>query len=103
MAEELIGGRQCTLEGYIQRGRVTVYGVVDSIRDRNRSTFIRYQYPSLLPRGVQERMIRIAHRLLPAVVRWLAEDRVELAGGRVRVRGMPPAAGPLIVPTPEEG
>ena len=67
MAEELIGGRLCTLEGYVYRGQVTVYGVVDSIRERNRSTFLRYQYPSLLPQGVQERMIRIAHRLLPAV------------------------------------
>jgi len=67
LAEELIGGRQCTLEGYILQGEVVVYGVLDSIRDRNRSTFLRYQYPSQLPRGVQARMVRIAQRLLPAL------------------------------------
>ncbi|MDZ7825168.1 MAG: hypothetical protein U5R48_02935 [Gammaproteobacteria bacterium] len=32
MAEQVIGGRQCTVEGYVQNGEVVPYGVVDSIR-----------------------------------------------------------------------
>ena len=60
IAEELIGGRQCTLEGYVHGGRARVYGVVDTIRDANRISFARYQYPSSLPRRVQARMVDAA-------------------------------------------
>lgn len=64
VAEGLIGGRQCTLEGWSFNGEVEVYGVVDSIRHPNRSTFARYQYPSRLPRPVQDRMIDIAEQFI---------------------------------------
>jgi hypothetical protein len=64
IAEGLIRGRQCTLEGYVQGGRARVYGVVDSIRDRNRISFARYQYPSTLPRRVRERMTDVAVRVM---------------------------------------
>lgn len=60
IAEGLIGGRQCTLEGYVLEGEVTVYGVVDSIREPNESTFHSYQYPSRLPLPIQERMTDVA-------------------------------------------
>jgi biotin carboxylase len=66
IAEEIISaGHQCTLEGYVYQGEVVVYGVVDSIRSgKHRSCFSRYQYPSHLPRRVQERMIEAAGRFL---------------------------------------
>ena len=64
IAEKLIGGRQCTLEGYVHDGEVTVYGAVDSIRLPNRTSFARYQYPSHLPRHVLSRMTDIAARVL---------------------------------------
>ncbi len=60
IAERIIAGRQCTLEGYVFRGETVIYGVVDSIREANRSTFSRYQYPSSLSRKVKQRMSRIA-------------------------------------------
>jgi biotin carboxylase len=64
IAEQLIGGRLCTIEGYVHRGHLQVYGVVDSIRAPNRSTFSRYQYPSRLPRDVQHRMAHVAARVV---------------------------------------
>lgn len=66
IAEEIISaGHQCTLEGYVHQGEVVVYGVVDSIRSgKHRSSFARYQYPSRLPRRVQERMIEAARRFM---------------------------------------
>ncbi len=64
IAEGIIGGRQCTLEGYVHHGEVTVYGVVDSIRERNRVSFARYQYPSGLPKRVQARMIDMTRRIV---------------------------------------
>lgn len=69
IAEEIISvGRQCTLEGYAYDGEIVIYGVVDSIRSgKHRSCFARYQYPSQLPRRVQDRMIEAARRFLTHV------------------------------------
>lgn len=64
IAEALIGGRQCTLEGYVYDGAVHFHGVIDSIRARDSSTFLRYQYPSRLPRRVIRRMQAIARQVL---------------------------------------
>ena len=64
IAEELIGGRQCTLEGYVFEGEVHFHGTVDSIRVPNSSSFQRYEYPSRLPRRVQARMADIGARVL---------------------------------------
>ncbi|MFP3907366.1 MAG: acetyl-CoA carboxylase biotin carboxylase subunit family protein, partial [Acidimicrobiales bacterium] len=59
VAEQLVSGHQCTVEGYVHQGRVRTYGVVDSFRAPNRSTFTRYQYPSHLPESVQEAMQQV--------------------------------------------
>lgn len=67
IAEEIISGHQCTLEGYVHRGTPHVYGVVDSFRGPNHSSFERYEYPSTLPRRVQERMIQVAGHFLEAI------------------------------------
>ena len=64
LAESIIAGRQCTLEGYVYRGDVRVYGIVDSIRDANRSSFSRYQYPSTLPKSVRREMLDIVTRVV---------------------------------------
>ncbi|MBP3193015.1 ATP-grasp domain-containing protein [Natronogracilivirga saccharolytica] len=64
IAEQIIGGRQCTLEGYVFNGKVNIYGVVDSIRHANKSTFFHYDYPSRLPVSVQKRMTAITEDVL---------------------------------------
>ena len=64
IAEELMGGRQCTLDGMMLGGRLTAIGVVDSIRLRNRVSFTRFDYPSGLPRAAQAAMAAIAERAL---------------------------------------
>jgi len=64
ISEGLIGGRQCTQEGFVHKGEVKVYGTVDSLREANGSSFSRYQYPSLLPASVRKRMTRITERFL---------------------------------------
>jgi ATP-grasp domain len=64
IAEELLGGRQCTLDGVMHRGELTVIGIVDSVRLRNRVSFTRFDYPSRLSRSTQARMSEIAHRVL---------------------------------------
>jgi biotin carboxylase len=66
IAEQIISrGRQCTQEGYVYQGETVVYGTIDSIREgRHRSSFSRYQYPSRLPRRVQQRMTDITCRVM---------------------------------------
>ncbi len=64
MAESIIGGRQCTLEGYSLHGRIESTGIIDSIRYENGVSFFRYEYPSSLPYKIQERMIRITEKII---------------------------------------
>lgn len=64
IAESIIGGRQCTLEGYVLRSRIECTGMVDSIRYENGVSFFRYEYPSTLPFKIQERMIRITEKVI---------------------------------------
>ncbi len=64
LAESLIGGEQCTIEGYVQDGNVYFFGLIDSIRAEGRSSFLRYQYPSMLPRRAREQMEDISRRVL---------------------------------------
>ena len=67
MAESIISGSQCTLEGYAFKGEVEIYGVVDSIRGANRSSFERYQYPSQLPLNIQEKMSEISQKVIKGI------------------------------------
>lgn len=64
IAESIISGGQCTLEGYVFEGEPVVYGVIDSIREANRTSFARYQYPSKLPQNIQRRMKNIAVKVM---------------------------------------
>ncbi|MFW6059619.1 MAG: ATP-grasp domain-containing protein [Phycisphaeraceae bacterium] len=67
VAEQLIGGSQCTVEGYAFAGTAHSYGIIDSIRYDGVSSFARYEYPSLLPPTVQQRMRETVARLVPAL------------------------------------
>ncbi|GGB23408.1 ATP-grasp domain-containing protein [Allosediminivita pacifica] len=64
MAERVIGGRQCTVEGYVHDGEVTCYGTVDSIRYPQVLSFFYYLYPSTLPQKVQEQMWEISRKVM---------------------------------------
>jgi phosphoribosylglycinamide formyltransferase 1 len=46
------------------------------------------------------RILRQEHRLYPLVVRWFAEGRISLDGGRVAVAGVPQGATLLFSPEP---
>ena len=64
LAEEIIGGHQCTVEGYVDAGEVVSYGIVDSIRYPQVISFSRYQYPSRLPASIQRRMKELTRRVM---------------------------------------
>jgi hypothetical protein len=67
MAESIIGGRQCTVEGYVYDGEVVPYGIVDSIRYPGVISFFRYQYPSKLPVHIQRKMRELTKRIMAHV------------------------------------
>ncbi len=71
LLEELLHGRQVTLDGYAHGGLVVPLGVVDSVFFPGSLSFARFEYPSRLPPRVQERMGHIAER----VIRHIGLDR----------------------------
>jgi len=64
LAEELLSGRQVTLDGYAFQGRVVPLGIVDSVFFPGSLSFQRFEYPSRLSPRVQERMARIGERCI---------------------------------------
>ncbi|MFW6043539.1 MAG: ATP-grasp domain-containing protein [Marinilabiliaceae bacterium] len=67
IAETPINGHQCTVEGYVYNGEVVVYGIVDSVREGDRSSFSRYEYPSSLPQEIQFRMADLTRRAITQI------------------------------------
>ncbi|WP_373190701.1 acetyl-CoA carboxylase biotin carboxylase subunit family protein [Halomonas sp.] len=64
MAEEIIGGWQCTVEGYVYNGEVVSYGIVDSLRYPQVLSFFHYRYPSGLPDDIQASMVELTDRIM---------------------------------------
>ncbi|MCH4564843.1 MULTISPECIES: ATP-grasp domain-containing protein [Halomonas] len=64
MAEEIIGGWQCTVEGYVFEGEVVSYGIVDSLRYPQVLSFFHYRYPTGLPGYVQEKMTELTRTVM---------------------------------------
>ncbi|WP_404361783.1 acetyl-CoA carboxylase biotin carboxylase subunit family protein [Marinobacter sp.] len=64
IAEKLVHGWEFAPEGYIQHGEFHVHGVIDMVRDKNRKSFLRYEYPSQAPRRIQDRGIAMAEKVL---------------------------------------
>lgn len=66
LAEELVSSdHQCTVEGYVLDGDIGFIGVIDSLREgRFSSSFSSYQYPSVLPDAVQQRLFTDCRRFL---------------------------------------
>ena len=67
IAESPITGHQCTIEGYVYDGEVVIYGIVDSVREADRSSFAQYEYPSSLPQEIQFRMADLARRAITQI------------------------------------
>lgn len=64
VAEQLIEGEQCTVEGYVHNHKVVAHGIIDSIRHQGSSSFASYRYPSSLPQAVKDRMFRLSEEVM---------------------------------------
>lgn len=64
IGETLLEGTQVTVDGFVERGRAVVMGIVDSVMYPGTISFQRFESPSGLPGPVQEHMRRVAVRLM---------------------------------------
>jgi len=67
VAEGMVTGELCTVEGYSRNGDIAVYGLFDSITYPETPSFLRFQYPSGVPDHLQERMRDISERIIRQV------------------------------------
>lgn len=67
IAEQMLKGRQVTLEGYVFDGEVGLIGIVDSVMIPGTISFERFVYPSSLPQEVQEKMFDISARFVKGI------------------------------------
>ena len=67
LVEEFLSGHQVTLDGYVYEGHMVPLGVVDSFFTTNGLSFQRFEYPSRIPAGAQERMAQIAERCIQRI------------------------------------
>jgi len=67
VAEEILRGTQHTVAGYVHRGKVTIYGVIDSVNYPDSPSFFRYHYPSTLEDRIQDRAADLAREVMEHV------------------------------------
>ncbi|MFO7982031.1 MAG: ATP-grasp domain-containing protein [Desulfuromonadales bacterium] len=56
LAEQIIDGQQCTLEGFACDGEIDSHGVIDSYRHPNKVSFSHFEYPSRMPQEIRDRI-----------------------------------------------
>lgn len=78
IGEEILEGRQVTVEGYMYEGTFTLIGVVDSIMFPSTHSFERFEFPSVLPDSVCARMTAIAQTLLIQIGYHNAMTNIEM-------------------------
>lgn len=67
IAEEILTGKQCGIEGSLLDGEYRVHGIVDTVKDHKNLSFTRYEYPSVWPRYAQDKICAAGETLLRQV------------------------------------
>ena len=67
MVEEPVNAAQFNLDGYVWHGQAEMFGVVDAVMYPGTQAFMRWDFPSLLARGVQQRALQVAQTFLTAI------------------------------------
>jgi len=67
LAERALSGDRAAVEGYVQNGRVVIYGVLDSLIYPEVSSFLRHQYPSQLPAEMRARLVDVSRRVIEGI------------------------------------
>jgi hypothetical protein len=67
LAEGVVEGLQVNVDGYVDRGRIQILGIVDELMYPGTHAFNRFEYPSSLPEEVQARLRTVAKRAVQAI------------------------------------
>lgn len=67
MLEEPISAPQFNLDGYVWKGKASLFGVVDAVMYPGTQAFMRWDYPSRLHTCIQQRAMDVAQAFLTAV------------------------------------
>jgi len=78
VGETPMKGDQVTVDGFVDRGRVQIMGVVDSVMFEGTQTFERFEYPSRYSRAVLDRMETMTASFVAAVGIQHGQFNVEL-------------------------
>src|SRR5688572_21062145 len=96
VCEEVLHGRQVTVNGFARNGRVTLLGTVDSVMYPGTDQFQRFQYPSTLPAAALARVDALATRIVEGVGfthgMFNVEMRIDPVTGTPRVIEVNPRA-----------
>lgn len=96
IAEEIVPGRQVTVNGYVREGKVRLLGTVDSVMYPQTDQFQRFQYPSTLSPENLARLDAVAVRVLEGVGFthgvFNIEMRIDTAAGTIGVIEVNPRA-----------
>lgn len=64
IAEEIIKGKQCGVEGFVHKGKVSIHEVIDCVKDGDVRSFTRYELPSHWPAHIREQMTDATRKLM---------------------------------------
>ena len=64
LAESILEGQQCTVEGFIHKGSLYILGIIDSAMYPGTISFHHFTYPSKLPQKIQRGMAAISHDVM---------------------------------------
>jgi hypothetical protein len=67
MAEALLDGVQINVDGWMDRGAIGFFGIVDAIMFPGTAAFQRFEYPSRLPPAAQQQAFALAERAMRAL------------------------------------
>ncbi len=67
LAEELIDGDQVNVDGVVINGEIHVLGIVDAVMYPGTDQFLRFEYPSRLPRDHADRACATARKIIAAL------------------------------------
>lgn len=67
IAEEIMTGQQLSIDGYCDQGQVNFLGTIDGTMYPGTQAFMRFEYPSQLPKPIQQRATALAQKVLEAL------------------------------------
>ncbi len=67
IAEDVMGGVQVNIDGFMYNGKMTLLGIVDEVMYPGTQAFARFEYPSRLPAEVQARMEVLTEKLFTGI------------------------------------